>query len=74
MNADAGTSTTTDLLSRLLLTREETAELLTVPATTIDNLHRTGQLCGVKVGKHLRWTPAVVRQYVDQLHAELLAS
>jgi len=64
---NAGHPTTSDLLSRLVLTDEEVAELLAVTTCTVQNLHRTGQLPGVKVGKHLRWTPLAVKDFVEQL-------
>ncbi len=51
----------------LLLTRDEVAATLQVPAETIDNLHRTGQLRAWKIGKHLRWRPADVRAFVEKL-------
>jgi len=45
----------------------EVARLLTVPADTVRNLHRTGQCPGVLVGRHLRWRLADVEQYVNNL-------
>lgn len=50
-----------------LLTDEQTAKLLAVTPDTIRNLHRTGQLRGVLVGRHLRWRPADVRHFIDNL-------
>lgn len=51
----------------LVFTREQVAALLQVSEDTIANLHRTGQLRGVKIGKHLRWRPADVRAFVEGL-------
>lgn len=59
--------TTEELLSRLLLSREQVAELLGVPPATVDNLHRTRQLPAVQVGKYNRWKPEAVRRFVEQL-------
>ena len=56
------------LMSELLLTREEAARVLRVKSDTLENLHRTGQLVGVKVGKHLRWRPSDVRRFVEKLN------
>ena len=61
---------TAELMGKLLLTREEVSQLLEVPPDTIANLHRVRLLLGVKVGKHLRWKPEDVRQYVDGLGPE----
>ncbi len=61
---------TAELMAKLLLTREEVSQLLEVPPDTIANLHRVRLLPGVKVGKHLRWKPEDVRQYVDGLGPE----
>lgn len=54
----------------LLLTAEGAAKALAVPEATIRNLHRTGQLPGVLVGKHLRFSPAALRAFVERLDAE----
>ena len=51
----------------LLLTGEEVAHALRVTEHTVENLHRTGQLRGVKVGKHRRWRLADVKRFVDGL-------
>ena len=61
--------TTTDLLSQLLLTREEVAELLHVSAETVKHLHRMKQLPAVKVGKSNMWKPETVRAFVNNLEA-----
>ena len=50
--------------------REQTAELLGVPPETVANLHRTGQLRGVRVGKRLAWKPDTVKAYVDGLEPD----
>ena len=54
----------------LLLTREEVAAVLQVPADTVDNLHRVRHLRGCRVGKHLRWRPDDVRSFVAKLGDE----
>ena len=51
----------------LVLTKEQVAKRLQVPEGTVDNLHRCGELKGVKVGKHLRWRLADVKRYVEEL-------
>ncbi len=51
----------------LVLTREQVGTLLQVSADTIENLHRTGQLSGFLVGKHLRWWPDDVRKFAENL-------
>lgn len=63
-------STTSELLSRLLLTREQVGELLGVPPKTVDYLHRMRQLRAVKVGKFCMWKPETVRRYVGTLEPE----
>ena len=54
----------------LLLTPEGAAEALSVPEATVRNLHRTGQLPGVLVGKHLRFSHATLRSFVEHLDEE----
>ncbi len=54
----------------LILSKSEAAEHLKVPETTIDNLHRTGQLRGVLIGRHLRWKRADVETFVTELGGE----
>ena len=51
----------------LMLDKDDVASLLSVGPATIENLHRTGQLRGRMVGKHLRWRPYDVKQFVEQL-------
>ena len=53
--------------TELLLDREDVAALLGVPATTVDNLHRMRQLPAVRVGKHNRWKPGAVRDFIASL-------
>ena len=69
-NSDGNNGKTAELMAKLLLTREEVSQLLVVPPDTITNLHRIRLLSGVKVGKHLRWKPEAVRQYVESLGPE----
>lgn len=69
-NSIGNNGNTAQLMAKLLLTREEVSQLLEVPADTIANLHRVRLLPGVKVGKHLRWKPEDVRQYVESLAPE----
>ena len=63
-------ATTAELMSRLLLNREQVAELLGVPPETIGNLHRVKLLPAVRVGKRLCWKPDTVKMYVDSLEPE----
>jgi|GEM_PF-2660526 len=51
----------------LMLDKDDVASLLRVGPATIENLHRTGQLRGRMVGRHLRWRPDDVRRFVEQL-------
>ncbi len=53
--------------ARLAWTAEITAETLGVTQDCVKNLHRTGQLKGVKIGRHLRWRPHDVREFVQRL-------
>ena len=48
---------------------DQVAALLNVEAGTIKYLHRTQQLPGVLVGKHLRWKPETVQKYVEELES-----
>ena len=54
-------------LTPLVLTRAQVGTLLQVPEDTVENLHRTGQLSGFLVGKHLRWWPEDVRKFAEAL-------
>ena len=58
------------LMAQILLTQEETASVLRVPLDTIKNLHRTGRLNGVLVGKHLRFLPAAIRAFAEGLNGD----
>lgn len=51
----------------LLWNASTVSAALMVTEDTVRNLHRTAQLVGVKCGKHLRWTPRAVRQFVERL-------
>lgn len=55
------------LTTALVLTAEQVTELLAVPVETVRNLHRTRQLAGVLIGKHLRWRPDQVTAFVAAL-------
>lgn len=71
MNENAVPSVTSEqLLSRLLLTREQVSTVLGVPPKTVNYLHRMGQLPAVKVGKFCMWKPETVRHYVSTLEPE----
>ena len=64
----AETETTIKLeLSPLVLTEAQVGKLLQVPRATVANLHRTKQLCGFQIGKHLRWWPDDVRGFAEAL-------
>lgn len=54
----------------LVLTCEEVAHLLQVSDETVKNLHRTGQLRAVKIGKHARWRLRDVQGFVEGLSNE----
>ncbi|UCE62054.1 MAG: helix-turn-helix domain-containing protein [Phycisphaerales bacterium] len=62
--------TTDALMRRLLLTREQVAELLGVPESSVDYMHRVKRLRAVRVGGHNRWKPAALKDFVDQLEPE----
>ena len=64
--ADVPTTIRLELVPHVL-TRAQVATLLQVPEDTIENLHRTGQLSGLKIGKHLRWWPDNVRKFAEAL-------
>lgn len=71
MNENAVPPVTSEqLLSRLLLTRDQVSEVLGVPPKTVSYLHRMRQLPAVKVGKFCMWKPEAVRQYVGTLEPE----
>ena len=55
------------LTQGLVLDSEETAAVLRVRESTVENLHRTGQLRGVIIGRHLRWRVQDVKRFVDEL-------
>ena len=62
------TTSTGELLSKLLLSKLEVCHLLgDISPKTVDYLHRMRKLRGVLVGKSLRWKPETVRQYVEGL-------
>lgn len=54
-------------LTPLILTCQQVGELLQVPEATIVNLHRMGELSGIKCGRHLRWRRCDVERYVSEL-------
>jgi excisionase family DNA binding protein len=56
-----------ELMTRLLLTRDEAARMLSIKPETLDYLHRMKRLRGVKVGKELRWRPPDVQRFVHEL-------
>jgi excisionase family DNA binding protein len=53
--------------SKLLLTVEEAAGLLSLGRTRVFALIRTGELASVRVGSSRRVTPEALRQYVEGL-------
>ena len=57
----------TGALPRWLWTAEEVAAVLGVTPDCVKNLHRVGQLAGVMVGRHRRWRPEDVRDFVQTL-------
>ena len=50
----------------LVLNRESVAALLDVPLSTIDNLHRIGELQAFRIGKHNRWHVDDVRAFIER--------
>ncbi len=71
MNENAAHPATSEqLLSRLLLTREQVSAVLGVPPKTVTYLHRMRQLPAVNVGIFCMWKPDAVRHYVDTLEPE----
>lgn len=50
-----------------VLTCDEVATILRVSEHTIKNLHRTHQLRAVKIGRHNRWRPNDVIEFVENL-------
>lgn len=50
-----------------VMTMAVVAKLLTVTTETVQTLHRTGQLRGVIIGRHLRWRPDDVRRFIAEL-------
>ena len=63
-------TSTAELLTRLLLTREDVAMILGVDGVTVDNLHRLRRLRAVRVGRENRWKPQAVRDFVETLEPE----
>ena len=58
---------TRELMDRLLVDRDQVAELLGTRVGTVDYLHRVGKLPAVKVGRDLHWKPEAVKTFVDGL-------
>ena len=61
---------TPPIAAPLMMTREEVAAVLQVPADTVTNLHRERKLRGVRIGKHLRWRPNDLRDFVERLQGD----
>jgi excisionase family DNA binding protein len=66
--ADSSASGGGSARSKLLLTVEEAAGLLSIGRTRVFALIRTGQLASVRVGSSRRVTPEALEQYVKALH------
>lgn len=65
---DESTHTPVEILtSHPVLTKAETSRVLKVPPSTVENLHRTRQLTGISVGKHLRWKLADIKHFIETL-------
>lgn len=69
MSTDS-TNTPDELLTRLLLDRDQVASILGVDGATVDNLHRVRRLRAVRVGRENRWKPQTVRDFVESLEPE----
>ncbi len=54
----------------IALDADYVAYLLSVSDDTVKNLHRTGQLPGHLIGKHLRWFRSDVDEYVIALRTK----
>ena len=67
MSETTSPTRTNELLGKLLLSKDEVAELLGVSAETVDYLHRVKNLRGVRVGKRNLWRPHDVQEYVEKL-------
>jgi hypothetical protein len=59
-----------ELWKKISLTKPETAFLLAVDEGSIDYLHRTKQLRGLKVSGNLRWRPDDVRRFMAELRPD----
>ncbi len=70
MSTAPTTTSTAELLTRLLLDRDQVAAILGVDGATIDNLHRVRRLRAVRVGRENRWKPQSVREFVENLEPE----
>ena len=71
MKADTnGHDRTEELLARLLLSRDQVAEILGVPVKTVSYLHRMHKLRAVKLGKSCMWKTEAVRDFVQELRSE----
>jgi hypothetical protein len=55
------------LKNKWSLTKSEAAALLSVDEGSIDYLHRTRQLRGIKISGNLRWRPDDVKRYIESL-------
>jgi excisionase family DNA binding protein len=66
--ADPSASSGGSAGSKLLLTVEEAAGLLSIGRTRLFALIRTGQLASVRVGSSRRVTPEALQQYVERLN------
>lgn len=64
------TPTVPELMERLLLTKEETALVLSIAPESVTYLHRVKSLPAVKVGKELRWKPSAVKAFVEGLEED----
>ena len=58
------------LMQGLMLDAEEVGAVFRVPKDTVANFHRTRQLRGVMIGKHLRWRVQDVKRFVDEMKVE----
>ena len=70
MTPDPTNTSTAELLTRLLLTRDQVASILGVDGKTVDNLHRMRRLRAVRVGRENRWKPQSVKEFVETLEPE----
>ena len=54
----------------ILLSDDQVSGMLGLPVQTVRNLHRTNQLRGKVIGRHLRWLRADIDRFVESLEGD----